>query len=73
MLTGYPNIGDCFGHGKPFPHDTGAPAKQPYVHPGVFKIYEGEAKKMGFTGAACGPMDRSSNWAGQQAHSAGVA
>jgi lipoic acid synthetase len=43
-----------------------------YVHPDVFKMYEAEAKKMGFTGAACGPMVRSSYWADQQAHSAGV-
>ena len=34
---------------------------------------EEEAKKMGFTGAACAPMVRSSYWADQQAHSAGVA
>jgi len=44
-----------------------------YVHPDIFKMYEAEAKKMGFTGAACGPMVRSSYWADQQAHSAGVA
>ena len=44
-----------------------------YVHPGIFKMYEEEAKKMGFTGAACAPMVRSSYWADQQAHSAGVA
>ncbi|HEX5803430.1 MAG TPA: lipoyl synthase [Azospira sp.] len=44
-----------------------------YVHPDVFKMYESEAKKMGFTGAACGPMVRSSYWADQQAHNAGVA
>ena len=43
-----------------------------YVHPDVFKMYETEAKAMGFTGAACGPMVRSSYWADQQAHSAGV-
>mgnify|MGYP000995775439 FL=1 len=44
-----------------------------YVHPDIFKMYEAEAKKMGFTGAACAPMVRSSYWADQQAHSAGVA
>ena len=44
-----------------------------YVHPDIFKMYEEEAKKMGFTGAACAPMVRSSYWADQQAHSAGVA
>ena len=44
-----------------------------YVHPDTFARYEREAKAMGFTGAACGPMVRSSYWADQQAHSAGVA
>ena len=44
-----------------------------YVHPDTFKMFEAEAKKMGFTGAACAPMVRSSYWADQQAHSAGVA
>ncbi|MFC5301940.1 lipoyl synthase [Azospira restricta] len=44
-----------------------------YVHPDVFKMYEEKAKEMGFTGAACGPMVRSSYWADQQAHNAGVA
>jgi len=43
-----------------------------YVHPDVFKMYEEEAKKMGFTGAACAPMVRSSYWADQQAHAAGI-
>ncbi len=41
-----------------------------YVHPDIFRIYEEEAKKMGFSGAACGPMVRSSYWADQQAHNA---
>ena len=44
-----------------------------YVHPDVFKMFEEEAKKMGFSGAACAPMVRSSYWADQQAHTAGVA
>ena len=44
-----------------------------YVHPDTFKMFEEEAKKMGFSGAACAPMVRSSYWADQQAHSAGVA
>jgi lipoyl synthase len=43
-----------------------------YVHPDVFKMYETEAIKMGFKNAACGPMVRSSYWADQQAHGAGV-
>ena len=43
-----------------------------YVHPDTFKMFEAEAKKMGFSGAACGPMVRSSYWADKQAHSAGV-
>jgi len=44
-----------------------------YVHPDTFRMFEDEAKKMGFSGAACAPMVRSSYWADQQAHSAGVA
>ena len=43
-----------------------------YVHPDTFAMYEREALVMGFTGAACGPMVRSSYWADKQAHSAGV-
>ncbi|MCK6413844.1 MAG: lipoyl synthase [Azonexus sp.] len=43
-----------------------------YVHPDVFKMFENEAKTMGFSGAACAPMVRSSYWADQQAHNAGV-
>ena len=45
---------------------------QRYVHPDTFKRYEAEALAMGFNGAACGPMVRSSYWADQQAHSAGL-
>ena len=44
-----------------------------YVTPETFAMYEAEALKMGFSGAACAPMVRSSYWADQQAHSAGVA
>lgn len=44
-----------------------------YVHPDIFRMYETEALAMGFTGAACAPLVRSSYWADQQAHSAGVA
>jgi len=43
-----------------------------YVHPETFKRYEQAALAMGFAGAACGPMVRSSYWADVQAHSAGV-
>jgi lipoic acid synthetase len=43
-----------------------------YVHPDTFKRFETEALALGFEGAACGPMVRSSYWADQQAHSAGV-
>ncbi len=43
-----------------------------YVHPDVFKHFETEALRMGFRNAACGPMVRSSYWADQQAHGAGV-
>ena len=45
---------------------------QRYVHPDIFKQFEIEALALGFEGAACGPMVRSSYWADQQAHSAGV-
>jgi lipoic acid synthetase len=43
-----------------------------YVHPDTFRRFETEALKMGFSGAACAPMVRSSYWADQQAHSAGL-
>lgn len=43
-----------------------------YPHPDVFRMYESEALKMGFKNAACAPMVRSSYWADQQAHGAGV-
>ncbi|MGE5385431.1 MAG: lipoyl synthase [Betaproteobacteria bacterium] len=43
-----------------------------YVHPDVFKSFEQKAGDMGFSGAACGALVRSSYWADQQAHSAGV-
>ena len=45
---------------------------QRYVHPDTFKRFETEALALGFNGAACGPMVRSSYWADQQAHTAGV-
>ena len=43
-----------------------------YVEPVVFKMFETEAAKMGFSHAACGPMVRSSYHADLQAHEAGV-
>jgi lipoic acid synthetase len=43
-----------------------------YAHPDVFAMFEREAKAMGFTHAACGPMVRSSYHADRQAHAAGV-
>ena len=43
-----------------------------YVEPSVFAMFEGEAKKLGFSHAACGPMVRSSYHADVQAHGAGV-
>jgi lipoyl synthase len=42
-----------------------------YVTPDEFKMFEDEAKKMGFVHAACGPMVRSSYHADQMAHDAG--
>ncbi|HJW25015.1 MAG TPA: lipoyl synthase [Rhodocyclaceae bacterium] len=43
-----------------------------YVHPDTFKMFEAKAREMGFSGAACGAMVRSSYWADEQAHTAGV-
>nr|WP_181375572.1 lipoyl synthase [Polaromonas sp. E3S]AWD72097.1 lipoate synthase LipA [Polaromonas sp. E3S] len=43
-----------------------------YVHPDTFKMYEEEARKMGFLHAASGPLVRSSYHADEQAHAAGV-
>ena len=43
-----------------------------YVHPDTFKMFEDEARKMGFTHAAVGAMVRSSYHADQQAAQAGV-
>ena len=42
-----------------------------YVHPDTFAMYEREALAMGFTGAACAPLVRSSYHADQQAQAAG--
>jgi lipoyl synthase len=44
-----------------------------YVHPDTFKMFEAQAREMGFSHAAVGPMVRSSYHADQQAHAAGVA
>jgi len=43
-----------------------------YVHPDTFRMFEAEAKAMGFTHAAVGAMVRSSYHADEQAHAAGV-
>jgi lipoic acid synthetase len=43
-----------------------------YVEPAVFRMFEAEAAKLGFSHAACGPMVRSSYHADLQAHQAGV-
>jgi lipoic acid synthetase len=43
-----------------------------YVPPATFSMFEREAKTMGFDHAACGPMVRSSYFADEQAHLAGV-
>jgi lipoic acid synthetase len=45
---------------------------QRYVHPDTFLLFEREAKKMGFSHAASGPLVRSSYYADEQAHRAGV-
>ena len=44
-----------------------------YVHPDTFKMFEREAKALGFSHAAIGAMVRSSYHADQQAAGAGVA
>jgi lipoic acid synthetase len=43
-----------------------------YVTPDTFAMFEREARAMGFTHAAVGPLVRSSYHADQQAHAAGV-
>jgi lipoyl synthase len=43
-----------------------------YVHPDTFKMFEAEAKKMGFAKATVGAMVRSSYHADEQAAAAGV-
>jgi lipoic acid synthetase len=45
---------------------------QRYVHPDTFKMFEDEARQMGFSHAAVGAMVRSSYHADQQARAAGV-
>src|SRR5512132_975628 len=43
-----------------------------YVHPDTFKMFEEQAREMGFSHAAVGAMVRSSYHADEQAHAAGV-
>jgi len=43
-----------------------------YAPPDIFKMFEQAALEMGFSHAACGPMVRSSYFADEQAHQAGV-
>ena len=43
-----------------------------YVPPETFAMFEREAKTMGFSHAACDPMVRSSYYADEQAHQAGI-
>ncbi len=43
-----------------------------YAHPDIFRMFERAAQDMGFLHAACGPMVRSSYFADEQAHQAGV-
>jgi lipoyl synthase len=44
-----------------------------FVPPEGFQVFEAQARALGFTHAACGPMVRSSYHADQQAHEAGIA
>jgi lipoic acid synthetase len=45
---------------------------QRYVHPDSFALFERAAKALGFSHAASGPLVRSSYYADEQAHRAGV-
>ncbi|MDO5652634.1 MAG: lipoyl synthase [Brachymonas sp.] len=53
------------------PSNAHLPVKR-YVHPDTFKMFEAQAKEMGFSHAAVGALVRSSYHADQQAHAAGV-
>jgi lipoic acid synthetase len=44
-----------------------------FAHPDEFRMFEREARAMGFANAACGPMVRSSYHADRQARDAGAA
>jgi lipoic acid synthetase len=44
-----------------------------YVHPDTFKMFEAQAREMGFSHAAVGALVRSSYHADQQAQAAGLA
>jgi lipoic acid synthetase len=54
------------------PSSSHLPVKR-YVHPDTFRMFEAQAREMGFSHAAVGAMVRSSYHADQQAHAAGVA
>ena len=43
-----------------------------YVHPDTFAMFEQQAREMGFSHAAVGPLVRSSYHADQQAYAAGL-
>jgi lipoyl synthase len=45
---------------------------QRYVHPDTFTLFEKQARDMGFSHAACGPLVRSSYYADEQAIAAGA-
>jgi len=53
------------------PSDSHLPVLR-YAPPDIFKMFEHAALEMGFSHAACGPMVRSSYFADEQAHHAGV-
>ncbi len=53
------------------PSDSHLPVLR-YAHPDIFRMFEQAALEMGFSHAACGPMVRSSYFADEQAHQAGV-
>ena len=77
-----PNIGECFGNGTHYvdmltigqylqPRPGNLPVRR-YVAPEAFADLARQARQLGFTHAACGPLVRSSYHADQQARAAGV-
>ena len=62
---------DCTPSSVSAPSGHHLPVRR-YVHPDTFKMFEAEARTLGFSHAAVGAMVRSSYHADQQAAGAGV-